>query len=154
MRTAACRLVWALAVAMGCCDWCCSIFCCCCYRSRYQKADAHTQPLNLLPPKAGSVDELLERTLKARADAWRQLGRVHPINTSYLKAATKDERSKWPAKRQAYQMIERPSGSVILASDGLSDPFDDATLGACLTAPELLLLVQGIPTARSHLLCR
>ena len=75
------------------------------------------------------MDELLDRTLRARADAWKQLGKTHPINTSYLKAPASNERQKWPANRQAYQMIERPGGSTILASDGLSDPFDDATLG-------------------------
>jgi len=36
---------------------------------------------------------------------------------------------KWPALRQAFRVVRRKTGNVILASDGLSDPFDDITLG-------------------------
>ena len=116
---------------MGCGDWCCSVFCCCCAHSRYQKADAHAQPLNLLQPKAGSVDELLDRTQQARAATWKRLGKAQPINISYLKTPAGSERQKWPAARQGYQLIQRTNSSTIIASDGLSDPFDDSALGAC-----------------------
>ena len=37
--------------------------------------------------------------------------------------------SQWPAGRCAFRMVRRPNGNIILASDGLSDPFDDLTLG-------------------------
>jgi len=31
--------------------------------------------------------------------------------------------------RQAFRVVRRPNGNVIIASDGLSDPFDDISLG-------------------------
>jgi hypothetical protein len=31
--------------------------------------------------------------------------------------------------RQAFRVVRRPNGNVIIASDGLSDPFDDVSLG-------------------------
>ncbi|KAK9865452.1 hypothetical protein WJX84_001015 [Apatococcus fuscideae] len=36
---------------------------------------------------------------------------------------------KWPAMRQAFRLVKRPNGNLLIASDGLSDPFDDITLG-------------------------
>ena len=30
---------------------------------------------------------------------------------------------------QAFRVVRRPNGNVIIASDGLSDPFDDISLG-------------------------
>ena len=43
---------------------------------------------------------------------------------------------KWPALRQAFRVVKRSNGNVIMASDGLSDPFDDMSLGeSWLRAP-------------------
>lgn len=36
--------------------------------------------------------------------------------------------------RQAFRVVRRPNGNVIIASDGLSDPFDDISLGG--TGPD------------------
>lgn len=38
-------------------------------------------------------------------------------------------KTQWPAGRCAFRMVRRPNGNILLASDGLSDPFDDLTLG-------------------------
>ena len=40
---------------------------------------------------------------------------------------------------QAFRVVRRPNGNVIIASDGLSDPFDDISLGE--TEEELWLQV-------------
>ena len=44
--------------------------------------------------------------------------------------STKKTKKQWPAGRCAFRMVRRPNGNILLASDGLSDPFDDLTLGA------------------------
>ena len=108
---------------------CLSRVCCCCGQSRYQKADAHSQPLAVVEPNKNSLAEVLQRSIKARSAAWGKLGKVHPISTTHLKSSSNSERQKWPAVRQSYQLIERGDNTTILASDGLSDPFDDITLG-------------------------
>lgn len=41
----------------------------------------------------------------------------------------KIKNKQWPAGRCAFRMVRRPNGNILLASDGLSDPFDDLTLG-------------------------
>ena len=108
---------------------CSRVFCCCCGRSRYEQADAHTQPLAVLSPTQNTLADVLERSIQARSAAWAQLGKARPIPTTHLKASANSERQKWPSVRQSYQLVERGNGTTILASDGLSDPFDDITLG-------------------------
>lgn len=70
------------------------------------------------------MSDLFENTAKCRDTFYASLGQLEPdviahlINPSFMGGPT------WPALRQAYNII-RCSDSVIIASNGLSDPFDD-----------------------------
>ncbi|KAK9796637.1 hypothetical protein WJX73_006128 [Symbiochloris irregularis] len=66
---------------------------------------------------------------RARDDLLKQLGTVEPLELERQSASTAAERPKWPALRQSFKLVHRPEGTVLLVSDGLSDPFDDVTLG-------------------------
>ena len=59
---------------------------------------------------------------------------------SHLVSPTLSGGPKWPALRQAFRLVRRPNGNIILASDGLSDPFDDITLGTSIipTGPGIM----------------
>jgi hypothetical protein len=63
-------------------------------------------------------------THDALATVWSQWGRLdddvltHLINPAFMGGP------RWPGLRQAYRVARRDAGEVLLASDGLSDPFD------------------------------
>ena len=60
-----------------------------------------------------------------------------PLPHSRLRRNEKHHKNcnlQWPAGRCAFRMVRRPNGNILLASDGLSDPFDDLTLGECRAA--------------------
>ena len=75
------------------------------------------------------MEDLLEKSSRAREAVWQQLGSLEPLVLSHLVSPTLSGGPKWPALRQAFRLVRRPNGNIILASDGLSDPFDDITLG-------------------------
>lgn len=107
--------------------------CCCCGRTHYQKADSHLQPLNIFPARNSvPVEELLQRSRRARDDLLKRLGSVESMPHSQNTGSSAGERPKWPALRQSFKMVHRPQGTILLVSDGLSDPFDDVTLGISL----------------------
>ncbi len=88
------------------------------------------QPLNIFQPRStATLEDLLEKSSRAREAVWQQLGSLEPLVLSHLVSPTLSGGPKWPALRQAFRLVRRPNGNVILASDGLSDPFDDITLG-------------------------
>ncbi|RAL24221.1 suppressor of fused domain protein [Thermoflavimicrobium daqui] len=66
----------------------------------------------------------VDRSIEIRAQFWKSIGNVDPyvlthlINPAFMNGPT------WPALRQAFLKIDTPS-SVILTSDGLSDPFEE-----------------------------
>jgi len=69
------------------------------------------------------ADRLLADTFEARGRAWQRWGSVdgdvlaHLINPSFTGGP------RWPALRQSFRVARR-SASILIASDGLSDPFD------------------------------
>ena len=71
----------------------------------------------------------MDRTAAARKDTWQEVGTQEPLILSDTVNPALMGGPKWPALRQAFRVIRRRTGNVILASDGLSDPFDDITLG-------------------------
>lgn len=88
------------------------------------------QPLNIFQPRStATLEDLLEKSSRAREAVWQELGSLEPLVLSHLVSPTLSGGPKWPALRQAFRLVRRPNGNVILASDGLSDPFDDITLG-------------------------
>lgn len=104
--------------------------CCCCSSRGYQNADTYLQPLNIFQPRStASLEEILEKSSKARESCWESLGVLEPLVLSHLINPALNGGPKWPALRQSFRLIRRPNGNVMLVSDGLSDPFDDVTLG-------------------------
>lgn len=62
----------------------------------------------------------------ARERVWRSLGSLEPFALGQSPgSSTLLAGPKWPAVRQNFRVIHRPSGNVMIVSDGLSDPFDD-----------------------------
>lgn len=56
---------------------------------------------------------------------WSAIGTVERDVLSYIISPSFSGGPDWPSTRQAYRVVRR-GDSVILATDGLSDPFDDA----------------------------
>jgi Suppressor of fused protein (SUFU) len=69
-------------------------------------------------------DDLFNETVDVRNDFWEKIGKKDPYVLTHLINPAFRGGPRWPAIRQAFVKIETPN-SVILASDGLSDPFDD-----------------------------
>jgi len=76
---------------------------------------------------AGHVEEPSEALLQsfaARERYWSSIGTVERDVIAYLVSPQFMGGPAWPTTRQAYRVI-RAESSVILATDGMSDPFDD-----------------------------
>ncbi|SMP35941.1 Suppressor of fused protein (SUFU) [Laceyella tengchongensis] len=69
-------------------------------------------------------DDLFNETVDVRYDFWKKIGKIDPDVLTHLINPAFRGGPRWPALRQAFVKIETPN-SVIWASDGLSDPFDD-----------------------------
>src|ERR1700754_2169102 len=67
----------------------------------------------------------VEAAVLARKAMWSAVGEVddyvvsHAINPAFMGGP------RWPALRQAFLKVTLPNGLVLMASDGLSDPYDD-----------------------------
>ncbi|MCO8164316.1 suppressor of fused domain protein [Pseudomonas sp. 21LCFQ010] len=59
---------------------------------------------------------------------WQAVGNLEPDVIAYLISPGLTGGPAWPSTRQAYRVVRRGE-SVLLASDGLSDPFDDVEGG-------------------------
>ncbi|MDY7231278.1 suppressor of fused domain protein [Hyalangium rubrum] len=69
-------------------------------------------------------EELLQKMARARDAAYGTLGRMEADVLTFILNPTFNGGPRWPSLRQAWRVIHRPGG-MLLASDGLSDPFDD-----------------------------
>lgn len=95
-----------------------------------QGGDSYLQPLNIFQPKSNTtIEELLEQSSQARENMWKKVGSLEPLVLSHTVNPASTGGPKWPAHRQAFRVIKRVNGNMILASDGLSDPFDDIAEG-------------------------
>lgn len=74
--------------------------------------------------KKRSYESLLVQSSEARCGSWSRLGKVDEQVLSFLINPTLKGGPTWPSQHQAYRRIVR-SDSVILCSEGLSDPFED-----------------------------
>ncbi len=68
-------------------------------------------------------NDLYEQTVNARKAFWKKIGIVDPYVLSYFLNPALIGRCGWSFVRQAFVKVETPN-TVILASDGLSNPFD------------------------------
>ena len=69
-------------------------------------------------------EDLTRRTTEARNAAWSTWGTVDDDVLTHLISPMFLGGPKWPNTRQAFRTVRRP-GEVLLASDGLADPYDD-----------------------------
>ena len=72
-------------------------------------------------------DARYERFFAAREAAWSTCGTVDDDVIAYLISPEFNGAPAWPTTRQAFRTV-RPAESLIIASDGLSDPFVDTDL--------------------------
>ncbi|WP_242198184.1 MULTISPECIES: suppressor of fused domain protein [unclassified Pseudomonas] len=56
---------------------------------------------------------------------WQTVGSVEQDVLTYMISPSFTGGPHWPSTRQAYRVVRR-DGSIVLATEGLSDPFDDA----------------------------
>lgn len=106
---------------------------------------AQTAPLN---DDAGS--EAAAETYAKRDHHWATIGRVEPDVIAFMINPQFRGEPAWPGTRQAYRVIRRPH-SVILASDGLSDPFDDGDGTRNGYEMELFIETADVPNGMSGL---
>lgn len=92
------------------------------------------QPLEPAPPApvAPALADTESANLAARLASaecldrhWQSVGSVEKDVLAYLISPSFSGGPYWPSTRQAYRVVRR-EGSIVLATDGLSDPFDDA----------------------------
>lgn len=79
------------------------------------------------PPAALTLEQRAEDSLRARQEAWRQLGQLDEEEIAHIAAepGAPAETVAWPAKRQAFIRVRRGPWTI-LSSDGLSDASDEA----------------------------
>lgn len=70
----------------------------------------------------------LEAGFRARDRWWARIGRSDPDLIAHLVNPQFSGGPAWPATRQAWRVV-RTGASLIIASDGLSDPFDEGNEG-------------------------
>lgn len=74
--------------------------------------------------KRDSLEEAMARSYEGRKMYWGQVGRLYPDVLTHLINPSFSGGPMWPSFRQAFCRVDAES-TVILASDGLSDPYDD-----------------------------
>jgi hypothetical protein len=73
---------------------------------------------------ATEVDAAFQATCEARDRFWTGVGQIEPDLIGYLISPELMGDPAWPTTRQAFRVVRRER-SVIVATDGLSDPFQD-----------------------------
>ncbi|SEP48679.1 hypothetical protein [Niastella yeongjuensis] len=68
--------------------------------------------------------EHFDKSCELRDSHWKSIGEVDPYVVSHIINPALMGGPMWPAMRQAFMTIHAPE-RTILASDGLSDPYDD-----------------------------
>jgi hypothetical protein len=76
--------------------------------------------------ESGETDRV-EAAGEARRAMWSTVGTVDDFVVSHLINPAFMGGPRWPALRQAFLTVTLPDGLTLIASDGLSDPWDDET---------------------------
>ncbi|UZE84899.1 suppressor of fused domain protein [Pseudomonas viciae] len=78
------------------------------------------------PPEVEAANQAARQASEACLDRhWNSVGMVERDVLSYLISPSFSGGPYWPSTRQAYRVVRR-GATIILATEGLSDPFDDA----------------------------
>ncbi|MEN3746176.1 hypothetical protein TPR58_03270 [Sphingomonas sp. HF-S3] len=72
-----------------------------------------------------SGTDALDASFAARSRFWSRVGTVESDVLTHLISPQFTGGPAWPTTRQAYRIVRRADGTLVLATDGLSDPFDD-----------------------------
>lgn len=73
-----------------------------------------------------NIEQLQKETYQKRGAFWTNMGEVSPDVISHLINPAFTGGPRWPSLRQAFITLKLPNGNIVIASDGLSDPFDNA----------------------------
>lgn len=74
-------------------------------------------------PKDGYEGNLAALTHRRLDEFWATVGVSEPDLLAYMVSPTLMGRPPWPSTRQAHRVVRR-AASIVLATDGMSDPFD------------------------------
>ncbi len=108
-----------------------------------------TEPASCLaePSLVDTSDEARRATHAVLDRHWQSVGAVEKDVLGYLLSPSLTGGPAWPSTRQAYRVVRRGE-RIILATDGMSDPFDDAEgLG---NGFEMELFVETADIAEAH----
>lgn len=117
-----------------------------------QDAQPTPQPLEFREPVTPSNSSEAEAANQAARQAseacldlhWGSIGTVERDVLSYIISPSFSGGPYWPSTRQAYRVVRR-GDTVIIATEGLSDPFDDAEGMANGFEMELFIETADIP---------
>lgn len=87
------------------------------------------RPAAPVPPAPVAEPEanLALEASQARRDAfWNDVGTVERDLLGHLISPALLGGPAWPTTRQAYRVVRRDGGAILIATDGMSDPFDGA----------------------------
>lgn len=98
-------------------------------RPEANEADAQPQPQVAEPEPTITAAEAANQAAREAGCAvldrhWQTVGNVEQDVLDYAISPSLMGGPHWPSTRQAYRVVRRER-SILLASDGLSDPFDD-----------------------------
>lgn len=101
------------------------------------------------PPEEGQEgwdSDAAEESYRARDRYWASIGRVESDVLTHLISPGLTGGPAWPTTRQAFRVIRR-EGTTIIATDGLSDPFDGVRGGGNGYRMELFIETADIDPA-------
>lgn len=109
------------------------------------------QPTAPAPEPAMTAAEAANQAAReagcARLDLhWQSVGEVEQDVLGYIISPSLMGGPHWPSTRQAYRVVRR-ANSIVLATDGLSDPFDDVEGGGNGFELELFIESPDFPEA-------
>jgi hypothetical protein len=76
-------------------------------------------------PASPPEPDTLQLSAQRRDAFWAKVGSVENDVLAHLISPSFMGGPAWPTTRQAYRVVRRADGSVVIATDGMSDPFDD-----------------------------
>ena len=71
-----------------------------------------------------NYEEHFDQSAQLRSNHWKSIGNLHPDVITHLINPVFMGGPEWPSTRQAFVIVDTPSGTI-LASDGLTDPYND-----------------------------
>lgn len=71
-----------------------------------------------------NYEEHFDQSAKLRSSQWKSIGNLHTDVITHLINPAFMGGPEWPSTRQAFVIVDTPGGTI-LASDGLSDPYND-----------------------------